>query len=173
MQYLKWTALVILIALVSYLFFVRPYQVDLHVGEPAPDFSLSTWEEKKISLHDFQGHVVLVNFWATWCPPCVAEIPSLNALSLHFKDAKFVVLGINEDGLHAREEIAKFIERMPISFPILLDGRMEVSDSYGAHLLPTSFIIDQDGVVVDFVQGEVDWMDVKYINLISDLLKQD
>jgi cytochrome c biogenesis protein CcmG/thiol:disulfide interchange protein DsbE len=117
----------------------------VNVGNRARDFVFQTLDGQEVSLSDYRGQVVLVNFWATWCPPCRAEIPDLEAAYQDYRDEGFVVLGVNVE--EPVETIRPFVEEIGISYPILLDEDGEALKIYRAIGLPMSLILDQDGVI--------------------------
>lgn len=121
----------------------------------APDFTLKTTDGGAISLSSLRGKVVLLNFWATWCPPCRAEMPDLEALQRHYgADHEFVVLGVNN--MEGADEVAAFAQRQGITFPLLLDADGRVGAKlFGVRYLPTSLIIDRDGYIRDVWQGQI------------------
>ena len=114
---------------------------------PAPDFTLEDMDAKKFSLKDYRGKVVLLNFWATWCPPCRREMPSMERLHQKFKGKDFAVLALNqmEDG----DQVFTFTGDLGVdlSFPILFDKDSSVSRAYGVMGLPTTYLIDKKGNV--------------------------
>ncbi len=114
-------------------------------GNLASDFTLETIDGTKVSLSDYRGDVVLVNFWATWCPPCRAEIPDLEAAYQARQGDGFVVLGINVE--EPREAVAPFAQAIGMSYPVLLDRGGQVMKMYRAPGLPMSLILDRDGVI--------------------------
>lgn len=121
----------------------------------ASDFSLQASDGSTISLRDLRGKVVLLNFWATWCPPCKAEMPDLEALYReHGIEHDFVVVGVNLQ--ENRETVTKYAGEARISFPLLLDNTGEVSrDYYAVRTLPMSVIIDRDGRIRDAWSGRL------------------
>jgi peroxiredoxin len=109
------------------------------------DFTLSDLQGNPWRLRDLKGKVVLVNFWATWCPPCRKEMPALQALYEKYKDQGFLVLSISD------EEAAKvqpFITERKISYPVLLDPGRKVNDLFQVEGIPKSFVYDRDGKMV-------------------------
>ncbi len=114
----------------------------------APDFNLTATDGSQVKLSDLRGKVVLVNFWATWCPPCKAEMPDLNALQQEYGRAHdLVVLGINA-GDDSQAAVKAFAQQYQLSFPLLLDPDDRVSDAqYAVRALPTSLIIDRTGKI--------------------------
>jgi peroxiredoxin len=114
-------------------------------GNRARDFTLETLDSGKISLSDYEGSVVLVNFWATWCPPCQAEIPALEAAYQAHKGEGFVILGVNvEEG---RKTVEPFVQNLQMTYPILLDENGKLVQEYRARGLPMSVVVDRDGTI--------------------------
>jgi peroxiredoxin len=118
------------------------------VGKLAPDFSLKTVEGKEISLSDLKGKAVLINLWASWCPPCRYEMPGIQAAYEKYKSRGLVVLGINFTVQDNLQDVKAFIQELNLTFPILLDETGDVSAGlYGMRGLPTSYFIDPEGVI--------------------------
>jgi cytochrome c biogenesis protein CcmG, thiol:disulfide interchange protein DsbE len=115
------------------------------VNFPAPAFTLNTLDDKTISLDDLRGKVVIVNFWATWCPPCRAEMPMLQAYSAENKNRGVIVLAI--DVGEEKEVTQKFAADLGLTLPILLDHDTTVMTQFRVQALPTSFFIDREGVI--------------------------
>ncbi len=123
------------------------------IGKAAPGFSLVTLEGKKVSLADYKGRPVLVNFWATWCGPCKLEMPWFEGFRKQYQAQGFEILGINEDPEVGKEQIAKTAQRTGVTYPILL-GDDKVSPAYGGvDYLPMSFYVDRNGVVQEETAG--------------------
>lgn len=127
------------------------------VGTPqsrAPDFELIGLDGQPARLSDLRGKVVLLNFWATWCPPCKAEMPDLEALHRKYGDARaFVVVGVNFEEDAAPVEA--FIRERGLSFPVWLDTAGEAGAKLGVRGLPVSFIIDREGYIRDAWNGQI------------------
>lgn len=122
----------------------------------APDFTLNDIDGKKVNLSEFRGKVVLLNFWATWCGPCRAEMPSLHNLYNEYKDKGFVVIAISADT--SEKPVKSFAKELKLSFPILMDKNKAVSfDDYGVLGLPTTFLIDKNGIIIEKIMGEREW----------------
>lgn len=121
-------------------------------GKPAPAFTLVTLEGKKVSLSDYKGRPVLVNFWATWCAPCKLEMPWFEEFRAKYHGQGFEILGIAEDDA-PKDEIAKAVKKVAVSYPILLtDGK--VAPAYGGvDYLPMSFYVDRNGIVAIETSG--------------------
>ena len=124
-------------------------------GGPAPELTLQDLAGKEHRLADYRGHVVLVNFWATWCVPCREEMPSIDRLRSSLKGKPFEVLAVNLAEPLSR--IEKFAAAVPVGFPLLRDRDGEVSKAWKAKLLPASFLIGRDGRIRYVAYGELDW----------------
>jgi len=115
------------------------------IGATAPDFQLPSLTGEPVVLSDYQGQVILVNTWATWCPPCKAEMPAINEFYETHQNDGFVVLAINSQEDAAT--VQQFINAQEFTFPVLLDTQASVINQYKVRGLPTTFIIDRDGVI--------------------------
>jgi len=109
------------------------------------DFTLTDLQGKQWRLHDLRGKVVLVNFWATWCPPCRKEMPDLDALYMKFKDQGFVVLAISDEDA---TKVMPFISQRDISYPVLLDPGRKVNKLFKVEGIPKSFVYNREGKLV-------------------------
>ena len=117
-------------------------------GNPAPDFTLKTLDGGQITLSEYRGRPVLINFWATWCPPCRIEMPELVRTYEEHKDTGFTILAINLTFQDALQEIAAFVEEFKMTFPVLLDETGEVTtQKYRLLGLPMSVFVDRDGAI--------------------------
>ena len=139
-------------------------------GENAPNFTLKNLDGKEISLNQFRGKHVLINFWATWCGPCKIEMPSLEALYERFKDRNFVLLAISND-MFGANIVKPFVKAHNINFPVLLDQRLKVSNAFGVVSLPTTFMIDPQGKIIGALFGAEDWVTPSNILYFENLLK--
>ena len=139
-------------------------------GENAPNFTLKNLYGKEISLNQFRGKHVLINFWATWCGPCKIEMPSLEALYERFKDRNFVLLAISND-MFGANIVKPFVKAHNINFPVLLDQRLKVSNAFGVVSLPTTFMIDPQGKIIGALFGAEDWATPSNILYFENLLK--
>lgn len=122
-------------------------------GFLAPDFELQTTEGESIKLSDLRGQAVLVNLWATWCPPCRAEMPAIEKIHNEYKDQGLVVLGVNMTYQDSPSDIQPFISEYGLTFPILLDETNSVGSAYQLRSLPSSFFIDREGIIQEVVIG--------------------
>ncbi len=138
-------------------------------GSAAPAFTLTDVYGKKVSLSDFRGDVVILNFWATSCGPCKAEMPSLNKLFLELKNKGLAVIAISVD--LSEKPVISFISEKKLAFHVLMDKNKEVFfDSYAVIGLPATFIIDRKGVIVEKIMGEQAWDSPQMKEKIIDLL---
>ena len=122
-------------------------------GFQAPDFSLNTPGGEMYTLSELRGQAVLVNLWATWCPPCRAEMPSIQRLYEEYKDQGFVVLGVNMTYQDNPLAVLPFTLENNLNFPILLEETGDVAAKYELRSLPSSFFIDRDGFIQEVVIG--------------------
>jgi peroxiredoxin len=142
-------------------------------GKPsaAPDFTLTTLEGQPTQLRDFRGKLVLLNFWATWCAPCLHEMPSMERLYQTFKQTEFVLLAVSMD--RQGDDVARpFVDTLQLTFPVLLDPVSEVGRHYGVRGLPTTYLIAPDGRLIGAVIGARDWSRTEAKALIAGLLRQ-
>jgi peroxiredoxin len=140
-------------------------------GYLAPGFTLPDLAGKPVSLSEFRGKVVLLNIWATWCAPCKREIPSLDRLYQMRKDKDFEVLAVSVDRA-ASSKVASFVAEHQMSFPVLHDVRGEVGNQYWARAIPSSFLLDREGVIRWKVAGAIRWDDPGVLNRVDQLLAQ-
>ncbi len=137
------------------------------LGERAPNFTLPRVPSGDVSLSDFRGKVVLVNFWATWCPPCVEETPSLEAFASKMQDRGVVVVGVSvdEDG----GALQKFVEAYHLTYPIARDPGLNVPHRYGTFKFPETYIIDRNGRVAEKIIGATNWTDPRMVAFVDSL----
>ena len=115
------------------------------IGRPAPDFTLVDLNGNEVTLSDFRGKTVFINFWATWCPPCRAEMPEIEAIYQKYKDKGVVVIGV--DILEPEDVVRQFVEQGGYSWTFVLDATGAVSDDYKVTAIPISFFIDREGII--------------------------
>ena len=138
-------------------------------GGATPPLALEDLGGKAHRLEDYRGKVVLVNFWATWCEPCRAEMPSMNALRRSLEGRPFEVLAVNLAEPLSR--IEKYLEAMPLGFPLLRDRDSAVAKAWKARLLPASYLIGRDGRIRYVAFGEVDWASAPVREKVMQLLQ--
>ena len=136
----------------------------------APDFGLENLSGRRMSLKDFRGKVVFLNFWATWCVPCRDEMPVMEKLQREFKDQGLVVVAVNlrED----KKAVGRFFKELGLTFESLLDPDGEVGERYGAFSLPLTYFIDRDGRFVGKAVGIRPWDRADFKDFIRGLLRQ-
>lgn len=167
---IRW--LVALLALLSSLVVAVYFQTSQPRGGasfPAPEFRLPDLHGRTHQLSDYRGKIVFLNLWATWCPPCREEMPSMERLYHRLRDDEFVMLAISQDE-QINEAVRPFVEQMRLSFPILLDPQGKVPPKYGVTGYPETFIIDRAGRVIDHIIGPRDWDSELSFRYFSSLL---
>lgn len=135
---------------------------------PAPDFSLRGEDGKTYRLADYRGQVVVLNFWATWCPPCRYEMPSMERAYKKVRGEKIALLAVNVG--ESEEQVFEFTGRYPVTFPLLLDQEGKVIRLYPVIGLPTTFIIDPRGQVTHRAVGGREWDDDRLLAQLRKLL---
>jgi peroxiredoxin len=137
-----------------------------HIGDTARDFSVQD-SDRNVYLQQFRGHIVVLNFWATWCPPCVEELPSLITMQDRMKAKGVVVLGVSidvdEDAYH------RFLKRRNVNFMTVRDPEEKVASLYGTTGWPESYVIDRKGVLRRKFVGPVDWNSPEVMDFLSKL----
>jgi peroxiredoxin len=138
-------------------------------GGATPALALEDLQGKTRDLAQYRGKVVLVNFWATWCEPCRAEMPSLERLRASLAGQGFEVLGVNMAEPLSR--IEKFTAELPLGFPLLRDRDGATAKAWRAKVLPASFLVDASGRIRYYVYGEVDWSSAAVREKVGELLR--
>lgn len=142
-----------------------PYTTDTDA-----QFSLQDLTDREQSLIEYRGKVVLVNFWASWCPPCIYEMPVLMRLQKRLADRPFEILALNVG--EKKYRVRKFTKLINFDLPVLLDTSSDTFEQWGVETLPTSFLIGVDGRVRYRVRGDPDWDDENTIAIIEKLLSE-
>ena len=137
----------------------------------ASDFLLKTLDGQNQTLRQERGKIILINFWATWCPPCIREMPAMQRAYDKFKDQGFEILAISVDQ-GGSDAVREFAENLKLSFPILLDPENTAKQAYRVRALPTNYLIDRAGRVVAYGMGAREWDGEAAFNLIEHLLKE-
>lgn len=156
-------------AVFLYFLYVVSAQEGIREGDDATGLSLPDESGQEVHLDQLRGKLVLLNFWATWCPPCIWEIPHFNKLVQQISDPRFVLLGVSVDE-RGGASINEFRKRVPINFTVLLDPKGESASKYGTYELPQSFLIDPQGKVVKIYRGPREWGDPKVVSEIRQYL---
>jgi peroxiredoxin len=139
-------------------------------GTVAPDFTLTTLDGKNVSLSDYRGQVVFLNFWATWCPPCRGEMPAMENLHRLMKGYDFVILAVSIDK-KSTYHVKSFVESKGYSFSIMHDVTKEVARNYVVGGIPTTFIIDKNGIISNRLVGSRQWDSASVVNYFKKISK--
>ena len=145
--------------------------VPIGVGLPAPDFTFPGINGKMVSLSDSRGKVVLLNIWATWCPPCVDEMPSMEKLYQKLKGENFEILAVSIDSLGLKA-VVPFMKKHKLTFPALIDSAGTIRVAYRTTGVPESYIIDKDGILVKKIIGPRDWANPEFLRFFHDLIQR-
>ena len=137
------------------------------MGDRAPGFTLPQLPSGRLSLSQFKGQVVVLNFWATWCPPCVMEAPSLEQFATEMKSQGVTVIGVSVD--EDAQALNKFIQYYHVSYPVARDPDYRLTHRYGTYKLPETYIIDREGRVAEKIIGETNWTDPRMITFVKSL----
>lgn len=144
----------------------------LRVGEPIRPYEATTLAGDTVSLESFRGKVVLLNLWATWCAPCRAETPYLQALYEERRDQGFEILGASMDQGNARRAVESFVEEYGVTYTILHDPTMRAMDQYQVLGLPATFLVDREGTLRWFRFGPIDEGDATFLAALDAVLAQ-
>jgi thiol-disulfide isomerase/thioredoxin len=162
--------LLVVVGGAAYIYTNLPSTTSVVAGDLAPDFQLEDTEGNQVSLSGLRGKVVLVNFWATWCPPCIEEMPSMEKLNEVMAGGDFVMLAINTEQ-NGRSLVPEFLKKSPYTFPILYDDKGVAQQLYGVYKFPESFIVGKDGTVVEKIIGPLNWSSPETIKFLKNLTK--
>lgn len=141
-------------------------KVGYEEGNVIPDFNLVDLNGKKVSIKNYRGKAVMLNFWATWCPPCRGEMPSMEVLWNKSKDKKFVILAVSVDQKKT-SDVVKFIKENEYTFPVFHDISGELSEMFLVRSIPTTYLLDGNGVIVSKESGARDWSDLDVDKLLA------
>jgi peroxiredoxin len=136
----------------------------------ATDFTIPSLTGRPLRLSDFKGKVVFLNFWATWCPPCKEEMPSMERLYRRYSDRGFAIVAVSIDSGGA-PPVAAFVKRFGLTFPVGLDSKMTVANQYTVRALPSTFLIDRSGTIAAFAMGPRDFDSRAAHTVVDALLK--
>ncbi len=142
----------------------------VNVNDRAPDFTITTDDGRTISRSNFGGRLLVLNFWATWCPPCIEEMPSLDRLQQRFAASGVVVLGVSVD--RDADAYRRFLERARISFLTARDPEARISARYGTFKYPETYLIDRRGRVREKIIGPADWTEAAMTERVRRLLEE-
>ena len=138
------------------------------VGDTAPDFSIRADTGLTVTRSNFGGRLLVLNFWATWCPPCIEEMPSLDQFQKDLKDSGVVVLGISVD--EDEQAYWDLLSRVKVSFLTARDPAARISSEFGTFRYPETYVIDADGKVVRKIIGATAWTEERTMDYIKSLL---
>jgi peroxiredoxin len=141
------------------------------IGETAPDFTLPVLNSGSLSLGDYRQQVVVLNFWATWCPPCVQEAPALEKFAEQMRNQGVAVLGVSVD--QDTDALRRFVAQARLSFPIARDPQQAVAARYGTFKFPETYILNREGRVAEKIIGATDWQDPRLLTFVQDLARQN
>jgi thiol-disulfide isomerase/thioredoxin len=146
---------------------LQPYDSD----QPTPVLALQDSSGNTHELNDYRGKVVLVNFWASWCPPCIHEMPVLERLKQKLHEQPFEILAVNVG--EPKYRVWKFAKLISFGLPVLLDTQKDTFELWGGSVLPTSFLLDNKGRIRYRVQGDLEWDSEKVVSLIEALINEE
>ncbi len=139
-------------------------------GELAPDFKCLDEAGNQKTLSGLRGQVVLVNFWATWCPPCLEEMPSMQELQLRMERQPFAILALSVDS--SWEPVKEFMKAHHLNLPVYADFDQKISALYGTNMFPETYIVDKKGKVAYKVIGGTDWMSAETLKFLDVLVAE-
>jgi thiol-disulfide isomerase/thioredoxin len=142
-------------------------EIDLNI---TPPLSLNDLQDRPHTLDDYRGRVVLVNFWASWCPPCIQEMPAMKRLARDMKDHPFDILALNVG--EKKYQVYKFTGLVNFDLPVLLDHKQTTFNAWHVKTLPTSFLLDATGKIRYYIQGDPHWDDAKTRAIINKLIDE-
>ncbi len=140
-------------------------------GKVAPDFELPTLESNSVKLSDYRGRVIFLNIWATWCPPCREEMPSMEAIYRRFKGRQFEMLAVSVDR-KGKEAVGPFLAKYGPTFTVLLDPDGKTYQLYGLTGVPETFIVNKKGVLLQRIIGPQDWMKKEWLDYFDHIIEQ-
>ncbi len=149
----------------------RPGSARIAEGNMAPDFTLPGLDGKMVRLREKRGKVIFLNIWASWCPPCIEEMPSIQKLHKVFEGEKFEILAVSIDEAGA-EAVAPFMKNHGLTFPVLIDPKSSIQYAYGTTGVPESFVIDKNGVLLMKFKGPADWATPDALRYFRELIQR-
>jgi cytochrome c biogenesis protein CcmG, thiol:disulfide interchange protein DsbE len=139
----------------------------VEVGQAAPSFEVPAWKGDATSLKQYQGKVVLLDFWASWCGPCRQSFPLFNQLYKDLREKDFVILAVNID--EDQKDALKFLEEVPVDFTIGFDPKGKIPEIYGLTGMPTSYVIGKDGKIAKVIEG---FTPTELVEIKKEVIKQ-
>lgn len=161
----------LLLALLGLAGLVQAGELKPYEGAPLPNFTLTDRQGKSHALSDYRGKVVMLNFWATYCGPCIKEMPSMQRLKERLADKPFAILAVNM--AEEKGDVAAFFakHKIKVNFPILLDPEGEVVEKWMISAVPTTFILDKEGNIRYALFGGLEWDSDEVIKTLNGLMK--
>ncbi len=164
------------VLILSVIFFVKTrsgprINVGSEMSVAAQDFELPTLSGEYVRLSDHRGKIVFLNIWATWCPPCREEMPSMESLYRRLKGRDFEILAVSIDR-EGGKAVRPFVSKNGLTFPVLLDPENKISRLYGLTGVPETFIIDKNGVVIKKVIGAQNWAIREWLDYFDRIVGQ-
>ena len=158
----------VLLCAFVYVIFLALHERIVQVGDSAPDFSITADDGRTVTANSFGGKLLVLNFWATWCSPCIEELPSLDQFQRQLANSGVVVLGVSVD----KDEKAykRFLSRAKVSFLTARDPQNKINAEYGTFRFPESYLINSDGKVVMKIISATNWTDDKMVSFVKSLL---
>jgi cytochrome c biogenesis protein CcmG, thiol:disulfide interchange protein DsbE len=163
----KWVAIAVAGVGILWLAFHPRSHGPVTMGERAPGFTLPQLPSGNLSLSQYKGRVVVLNFWATWCPPCVMETPSLEQFATDMKSSGVTVIGVSVD--KDENQLKQFIQQFHLSYPVARDPSSELAHRYGTYKFPETYIIGRDGHVAEKIIGATNWTDPRMLTFVKSL----
>jgi cytochrome c biogenesis protein CcmG/thiol:disulfide interchange protein DsbE len=161
-------ALVLMVGLFCLALYTQLHETIVNAGDKAPNFSIAADNGKTVTAHEFGGKLLLLNFWATWCPPCIEEIPGLNEMARQLGPRGLVILGVSVD--KDANAYQQFLARNPLAYTTARDPEEKINLSYGTVQYPESYLIDQNGKVLEKYISSQAWASPQMIEHVKSLL---
>jgi len=167
----KWWLAALLLAVLACAGCSKRSEAPAVEGNPAPDFTLKDLNGRDVTLSSLKGKVVLVNFWATWCPPCREEIPSMMKLNQAMAGQPFQMLAISvNDG--GKKEVDAFFKGSGVNLPALLDSDQKVAKRYGTTGVPETFVVNKKGIIEKKIVGPLEWDSHEVIEALKEMAEK-
>lgn len=179
----QWLGVAVVLALIGMLvgvgWLLRDRFLPVEVGSRAPEFQAFELDGTPVSLADLRGEVVLLNIWATWCPPCREEMPSMQRLHEELHDEGLRIVAVSIDAAPGKldasgrpgGDVAEFVRRMGLTFDIWHDPSGRIQQTYRTTGVPESFVVDRDGIIIKKVIGATEWDSDANVDLLRRLLR--
>lgn len=163
-------AIGVLMAVLVFVVYLSIHERIIEPGDSAPNFTITADNGRVITPSNFGGRLLVLNFWATWCQPCVEEVPSLDQFAKDMAGTGVVVLGVSVD--KDANRYRAFLDRSRVSFTTARDPEAKISANYGTFQYPESYIIDSNGKVVQKIIGATNWTDGNMVDAVKSFLKK-